>query len=236
MYNINFSFLDSKNTLHFIKNKRMLKILMQMMIYCVCFGCVTWQAVVCFQKYLSMPTGAKLDLVDTQDVSLSFSFCSVVYNYNQNSNGRLFKQKIEQLQEIKIRTEKDTIYLKQQNESKTYDFIVSMPEFYLCKEFPLPKTLITDIIITHNAADRNNNFHLFIHPTHMINAQEFVIQYPNKIFHKNFDGITILKIESYDLSASPEIACADTNYHSCKMEKILLEYNRTLGCAYPIQR
>ena len=209
---------------------------MKMMIYGVGFGCVTWQAVVCFQKYLSMPTGAKLDLVDTEDVSLSFSFCTVVYNYNQNSNGRLFKQKIKQLKEIRIRTENGTIYLKQQNESKMYDFIVSMPEFYLCKEFPLPKTRISDIIITHNAEDRDNNFHLFIHPTHMINAQEFVIQYPNKIFHKYFDGNTILKIESYDLAVSPKIVCADTDYHSCKMEKILQEYNRTLGCAYPIQR
>ena len=59
---------------------------MKMMIYGFCFGCVTWQAVVCFQKYISMPTGAQLELVDTQDVSLSFTFCTVVYNYNQNSN------------------------------------------------------------------------------------------------------------------------------------------------------
>ena len=209
---------------------------MQMVIYGVCSGCVTWQAMVCFQEYLSMPTGATLDLVDTQDVSLSFSFCTVVYNYNQNSNGRLFKQKIGQLKEIKFRTETETIYLKQQNESKMYEFIVSMPEFYLCKEFPLPNTRITDVIITHDAQDRNNNFHLFIHPTNMINSHEFVIQYPNKFFHKYFDGITILNIESYDLTASPEIVCADTDYHSCKMEKIIQEYNRTLGCAYPIQR
>ena len=210
---------------------------MQLMVYGVCFGCVTWQAVVCFQKYLSMPTGAELELINTEDVSLSFSFCTVVYNYNQNSNGRLFKQKIKQLKEIKIMTEKESMYLKLQNESIMYDFIVSMPELNLCKEYSLPKTRITDIIITHDAhKDKDNNFHLFIHPTHMINAQEFVIQYPNKIFHKYFDGNTILKIESYDLSASPEIVCANTDYHSCLMEKIIQEYNRTIGCTYPIQR
>ena len=231
-----FSALDFTILTEYLKLKRILKLISTVGIYGVCYGCVIWQSNTCLEKYLSKPTGASLEIIDTQDASISFTFCEVVYNLNQNSNGRLFQKDIKYLKEIKLQTNNSTIYLKQENETINFNFIIQLPESYLCREFKLPQLKIESIEVKHDAVDRNNNFHLFIHPGNMITAKEFIIQYPNKIFHWYNDGYAKLKIESYDLSASPEIACADINYDKCKFSNILAEYNKTMGCTYPFKR
>ena len=70
----------------------------------------------------------------------------------------------------------------------------------------------------------------------MIYKQEFVIQYPNTIFHKPNDGISKLRIESYDLTTNPVVTCGNSDYHECKSDRIVSEYNKTLGCTYPLKK
>ena len=232
-----FSALEFNTLTGYLQKKQILKLILKVGIYGFCYGCVIWQSNVCLEKYLSKPTGASLDIIDTQDVPLSFTFCEVVYNLNQNSDGRLFKQNIKHLKEIKLETKNSKLFLKLENETVNFNFIIQLPEPYLCREFKLPQLKIESIEVKHDAIDLNKNFHLFIHPGNMIAAKEFIIQYPNNIFHQFNDGYAKLKIESYDLSASPDVPCAaDINYDECKFSKILEEYNKTMGCAYPIKR
>ena len=231
-----FSALDFATATEYFKKKLILKIMFKVGLYVLCYGCVIWQSSVCLEKYLSKPTGASLEIIDTQVASISFTFCEVIYNLNQNSNGRLFQKDIKHLKEIKLQTNNLTIYLKQENESVHFNFIIQLPEPYLCREFKLPQLKIESIEVKHDARSKKKNFHLFIHPGNMITAKEFIIQYPNKIFHGYNDGYAKLKIKSYDLSASPEIACADINYYKRKFSNVLAEYNKTMGCAYPFKR
>ncbi len=196
-----FSALDFATATEYFKKKLILKIMFKVGLYVLCYGCVIWQSSVCLEKYLSKPTGASLEIIDTQDASISFTFCEVIYNLNQNSNGRLFQKDIKHLKEIKLQTNNLTIYLKQENESVHFNFIIQLPEPYLCREFKLPQLKIESIEV--------NGYN---------------------------DGYAKLKIESYDLSASPEISCADINYDKCKFSNILAEYNKTMGCTYPFKR
>ena len=211
--------------------------LINLLIIGLCYNCIAWQATECFNKYLSMPMEASLEIVNTEHIAISFTFCKVVYNLRHNSKGEYYNEEIEQLKEIKLMMNNETLLLKSMNGSATFDFVVLMPEPYLCKEFALPKKKISSIKVNHDAVFRNRNFHLFIHPANMIMIQEFVVQYPNSLFHSHNDGITNLKIESYDLTESRKIKCgAEVNFHNCKILKILEEFNRTMGCAYPIQK
>lgn len=202
----------------------------------MCFGCVLWQAWICSSKYTELPTGAAVDVINTKDVSISFTFCMIVYNLMQNSNGRLFDTEISQLVSITAFTKEIPLHLVKEGQKLNYDYIALIPEQYICKEFPLPKTEIEKIEITHEAFLENSNFHLFIHQTGMFLNPEMVVQYSNKIFHKSFDGNVQLQLESYDLKDSTKISCRDVDLHSCKMERIILEYNKTIGCSFPVQR
>ena len=215
----------------------MIKKITTIIVSVICYGCVIWQALSCYHKYVTKPSGASFDIINTKDVGISLSFCKVVDNLNRNYNGTMLKETIEPLVELNIKLENGTLYLKNNNETAEFEFITSMPEPYLCKEFKLPKKEILFIEIYHNAYDsRNFNFHLFIHPTNMIYKQEFVIQYPNTIFHKPNDGISNLRIESYDLTTNPVVTCGNSDYHECKSDRIVSEYNKTLGCTYPLKK
>ena len=216
--------------------RKTFKRIMNFFIYGFCYGCVIWQAVVCFDKYLAMPTAANLEIVSTADVSISFTFCKIVYDLNRNIHGSFFNTPLESLVEIQIFSNSQIIYLKKKNESVEFDYMTSLPNTYVCKEFALLKK-VEKVIIT-KTTEKNNNFHLFIHPTNMINIQDYVIQFPNKVFHNDEkrDGFTDLKFEAYDVTNSADFHCGDTNFQYCKDKKILEEYQRVLGCAYPLQR
>ena len=209
-----------------------------MMIFC--FGCVIWQASICYEKYASNPTGAQVVLTNTQQVGLSFTFCKIIYRLQENHNGRLFSENIEHLKELSIVTNNGSYDLLKDIQSPlTYEFVSSVPENYLCKEFPFPRENINRVKIVHESwwrDKKSKNFHIFIHPTGMFLQTEMVVKYSNKIFHKDFDGKVEIKMESYDLANSPEIVCGGENYHQCIIENIIKEYNKTMRCTYPIQR
>ena len=212
------------------------RLLLKMIIYGFCFGCVTYQAHICFLKYFSFPLGIELEYVDTKDVPISFTMCKVVHSANQNIGGRLFNDKITQLKELRVITKDGDILLYNGTFPLTYDFIASLQKIILCKEFKLPNKTISEVKVMHNAQDRDVNFHLFLHPTGMIQSQGLVYQYDNKIFHGYVDGFTEVKFETYDLTSSPKVSCKNLDFYNCRTKKIIEEYNATMGCAYPIQR
>ena len=190
---------------------------------------------VCFDKYLSMPTGANLEIVDTEKVSISFTFCELVNDLSKNKNESFFNKPLESLIEVQILSNSQPIYLKKMNETVTFDFVTVMPNTYICKEFALLKKVEKVII---KKFGKKGNFHLFIHPTNLINMQDYVIQFPNKVFNNDDkkDGFSNLKFEAYDVSDSAQFHCGDTNFQNCKDNKIKEEYLRVLGCAYPLKR
>ena len=233
--------IDFKTIVENIVNKRkIVKKIINVSLITFCYGCVIWQAIVCYERYASKPTGAQLILTNNKEVSLSFTFCTIIHNLAQNSNGKLFNESIKYLKEFHILTSKNVSVnlLSSYNSSLNYEFVASIPEPYLCKEFPLPRQNIYQVKVAHEAGNGgyDKNFHLFIHPTGMFLQTEMVVQYSNKIFHHAFDGKAELKMESYDLTNSQEISCGGENYHQCKLENIIKEFNNTIGCSYPIQR
>ena len=206
----------------------------------LCSCCVLWQANSCYKKYASNPTGAQYSLASSKEVAISFTLCKVLYNLQQNVNGRLLNERVKHLKEIIVVTNNEDSFDLLTSFSTdlplTYEFVASVPEPYLCKEIPLPNRSIRKVKVVHNAYDKDRNFHLFIHPTGMFFHTEMVVQYSNKIFHHDFDGRAEVKMESYDLTSSPTISCGGDIYHDCKMKMMIKEFNNTMGCSYPIQR
>ena len=215
-----------------LPNKKYIERFVKIVFFGLCYGCVFWQSVVCYDKYVSQPTGAQIDLVSSEIIPVSFTFCKTIYNLHAN----ILDEDIQLLQEL------DIIFNKEESQSiltseelLKYDFVAVKDEQYLCKEIPLPKKNIESVKVVHSASSQNQNFHLFIHPQNMFLQAEMVVQYSNEYFHKG-DGQAMINFEIYDLSKSSHIQCVNGDYHQCQMKNIIHEYNRTLGCSYPIQR
>ena len=70
------SFLDLSNV---IKNrylkKSWLTLLLRTLIFMFSLGCVILQTKICLLKFLSSPVGSDLEIVNTKDISISFTMC-----------------------------------------------------------------------------------------------------------------------------------------------------------------
>ena len=219
------------------KKKRVLNLLMKALVLGTCYVCILWQTVVCFQKYFSDPHGVELKMVDTKDVPISLSFCKVVQDHRENVDGLLFEQQLIQLKEIYVNTESGTTVLHSTTETVTYDFIVALDVPFLCKEYRLPATTISSVVVRHDAGQaKNKNFHLFLHPSGKFLASEYLLRYSNTYFHAQVDGVSKLRFDTYDLTSSPNIACKNVDFDACKTLKIIQDYNNSFGCSYPVQR
>ena len=227
--------MDSRYVfLSLIKGKHFQKLL-NILIMMTCFSCVLWQARTCFFRYNQQPTGSVLRLVTTEHVQLSFTFCRVEYALTRNVDGKFFNEKLELLKSMMVVTNNGSIDLLK-GVSLTYEFVIASDPRYLCREITLPKVVIHSIVIEHESYLKSKNFHLFIHPSGMFIFPEFVLKYSSRYFRGMFDANEKLSLESYDMSGNPRAKCTTFNPHSCKNRKIIEEYNRTLGCSYPIQR
>ena len=230
-----FSLIDTASLLkRMVTKKQWMNLILKMLIYGFCFGCVICQGQFCFQKYFSFPVGADIEIVDTKRVPISISFCKVVQSPFQNIGGRLFRERLTHLKALRVFTKNSTIDMFNETESALFEFIVSMTKPYACKEFQLPNETVTSVKVTHDAQSKKKNFHLFLHPSGMIQSPEFVQQYDNQYFHDYVDGNTIVKFETYDLTSSPKVQCKSLDFHACKTKRIIEEFNATIGCTYPI--
>ena len=189
---------------------------------------------------MEKPTKSKMVPTDNRHVGISFTFCEVLGRWQQNVGGKIFDQNLSYLEDLIIYTNVAEIRPLTLNTSfsSKYDFVASRSETYYCKEFPLPREIIHKIEVVHNAFKYGDqkNFHLFLHQTGMFMHNEMVVQYSNLMFHERYDGRAVLKMDSFDFTESPSIPCSDLDFHKCKTKRIISEYNKTMGCSYPINR
>ena len=114
----------------------------------------------------------------------------------------------------------------------------------MCKEFIMPeheKSLIRVIReYTYGEGRDNKNLQLYIHQPGLFYLQEFTLKYPSEAFiHKTHDDKnrnSKIQMTSYDLSLDPHMSCSPILYQECISKDIVMRFNSSIGCTYPIQR
>ena len=126
----------------------------------------------------------------------------------------------------------------------TFDRVSYIENPLMCKEFIMPEHEKSQIRVireyTYGKGRDNKNLHLYIHQPGMFYFQEFTLKYPSEaFFHKAQDDKnrnSKIQMTSYDLSLDPHMSCSPIPYQECISKDIVMRFNSSIGCTYPIQR
>ena len=120
-----------------------------------------------------------------------------------------------------------------------YDFVSHIDNQLMCKEFDLTDISKEKIQLIRKS-EQDKNFHLFIHQTGMFYRNELSLKYPSSHFVLNYNDYynpqAKIEMKTYDLSQDAHIPCSTVLYQKCITKEIILRFNASFGCTYPIQR
>lgn len=239
-----FSFLDAKELLGKVKGRS----LMMTILYIACIGLLIWQLWSYVKIITSSPTTASKKLVETNQLPLAFTFCKMFYE--KSFDGNFTSQTHTTLKNISILSKDSRQKLLIEGEF-SYDFISHVEHQLMCKEIDMTNILKEKVELTREyievnsredlkSAEQNDNFHLYIHQPGMFYRNELGLKYPSSKFaHSNFDNYNPqakIQVNAYDLSLDPHIPCSSVLYQECITKEIILKFNASFGCTYPIQR
>ena len=111
----------------------------------------------------------------------------------------------------------------------------------MCKEVDMTNIPKEKVKLLREVAVDAKNFHLYIHQPGMFYRNELGLKYPSIEFalgkyEDDYNPEAKIQIQTYDLSLDPNIPCSTTLYQDCISKEIILKFNASLGCTYPIQR
>ena len=233
---LHFSFLDAKEFLGKMKGRKV----MIFCLYIASIGLVIWQLWSYVGIITSKPTTASKKLIETNQLPISFTFCEMLYH--KSFDGNFISQTHSSLKNISI-INKDSIQNLLMGGKVTYDFVSHIDKKMMCKEFDMtdiPKEKVELLREEVNDSDKHNNFHLYIHQPGMFYRDEFRLKYPNSLFtlrrrdYHTFEAK--IQIKTYDVTLDPHIPCSTDLYQGCITKEIILKFNASFGCTYPIQR
>ena len=241
-----FSFIDAKELLGKVKGRNLIKTI----VYIACTGLVIWQLWSYVEIITSSPTTASKKLVETKQLPLAFTFCKMFYE--KSFDGNFTSQTHTTLKNISIFTNDSKQNLLLEGEF-SYDFVSHVEHQLMCKEIDMTNILKEEVQLIREyveinsredlkRAEQNDNFHLYIHQPGMFYRNELGLKYPSSQFthtHSNYDihnPQAKIKVKAYDLSLDPHIPCTSVLYKECITKEIILKFNASFGCTYPIQR
>ena len=189
-----------------------------------------------------MPTTASLDLVGSKEIPIVFTLCKTIYsgtfdgNFSSHSNPSM--------KNIVLFFNKTETEIMDGNEMK-FDFVTYVDSPLMCKDLDFSQIEKNWIRLTREyqkmSVDANKDLHLYIYQPGMFYLwNEFGIKYPSNKFvlYVNDDTNENAKvdIESYDISNDPHLSCSSISHKDCTNKEIIMQYNSTFGCTFPIQR
>lgn len=217
------------------------KKLIIVLLYLTCLGMVVLQLYNGVNIFISKPTTASLELVNSNSFPLSFTFCKI---FRTKFNGNFSTQTHASLKNISIQHKNSGFDLLNGSEI-TFEFVSYVEDPLMCKEYELPKMprnfikLVREYDSAHKE-ENNKNLHLYIHQPGMFYLQEFTFKYPSEDFilkpYDQSNENAKIQIESYDISMDPHLSCTQIPYQECVSKQIIMMFNATMGCTYPIQR
>ena len=226
-----FSLLDLKSILLRFNSKKILIYIL----FLICFGMVMWQINNCVHIFVAQPTTTAVELVNSQNTPLAFTFCKTLYEsrYKGNFSSEMHKS----IKSILVHS-KDSVEKLFEEKEFSFEFVSFIEKQLMCKEFVLPSHQIDRIEVIRGKED--NNLFLFIHQPGMFYLEELVGDYPNE--HFNVDSLyednenAKIQINSFDFTTDPHMTCTSASYDKCIRKEVIQIYNKTMGCTYPIQR
>ena len=212
-------------------------------LYIALIGLVIWQLKIDIEIITSSPTTASKKLVETNQLPIAFTFCKMFYL--KSFDGNFSSQTHSSLKNISI-FNKDSVHNLFMGGEMAYDFVSHIDQQMMCKEFDITDILKekVDLFREYMGKDskQNKNFHLYIHQPGMFYRNELGLKYPSRqftvgeIYFNDFNPQANIQIQTYDLSLDPHIPCSTIIYQECITKEIILKFNASLGCTYPIQR
>ena len=191
----------------------------------------------CIHIFIAQPTTATMELVNSQNIPLGFTFCRTMYG-NKRFNGNFSSQMHKSIKSILVHLKESERELLEEEEF-SYEFVSHIQRQLMCKEFVMPSHPISRIQLRRSAED--DNLFLYIHQPGMFYSEELWVGYPNnhfKVTGKEYEENKNVRIQrnSYDITTDPHIPCTAASYDKCIIKEVIQIYNNTLGCTYPIQR
>ena len=206
---------------------------------------VMWQINNCVHIFLAQPTTAAVELVNSQNTPLAFTFCKIFYTHRFDGN---FSSQIHKsMKSLLVHSQGLEEELLKEKEF-SFEFVSFIEKQLMCKEFVLPSYQINNIELRKTAEDNielrsadDNNIFLYIHQPGMFYVEELLGVYPKEHFNvkgKDYEENQNAKIlmNSYDFTTDPHMSCTTASFDKCISKEIIQIYNRTMGCTYPIQR
>ena len=199
---------------------------------------VMWQIYNCIHIFLDQPTTASMEIVNSQNTPLAFTFCKAMYGYK--FNGNFSSQMHKSIKSILVHLKDSDIELLEEKEF-SFEFVSHIEKQLMCKEFVMPSQQISRIQLRRSAED--NNLFLYIHQPGMFYNEELWVDYPNYHFKVTLTGMepegnrnVRIQRTSYDITTNPHMPCTAASYDKCIRKEVIHIYNKTLGCTFPIQR
>ena len=209
-------------------------------LYIALIGLVIWQLWSYVGIITSSPTTAAKKLVESNQVPLAFTFCKMFYG--QHFDGNFSSQTHSSLKNISI-FNKDSIQNLLMGGKVTYGFVSHIDKQMMCKEFDMTVIAKERVELLREEVldpDQNKNFHLYIHQPGMFYRNELRLKYPNSKFSLRWKDVNYhrakIQVKTYDLTMDPHIPCSKDIYQECITKEIILKFNASFGCTYPIQR
>ena len=233
-----FSFLDLKYFVDHLKQKQKFITIL----YITCFGAVLLQLYEKIEIFNKMPTTASLNLVGSKDIPIVLTLCKTIHN--RTFDGNFSSHSNPSLKNILLVFNKTETEIMNGNGIK-FDFVTYVDLPLMCKDLDFSqreKNLIQ--IVRENqgrSSEANKNLHLYIYQSDMFYLwNEFGIKYQsNKFVLASIDDTNEnakVDIESYDISNDPHLSCSSISHKDCTNKEIIMQYNSTFGCTFPIQR
>ena len=196
---------------------------------------VIWQIYNCVHIFLDQPTTAAMELVNSQNTPIAFTFCKTIYGPKFDGNfssqvHKSIKSMIVHLKELEIELVEEEF---------SYEYISFIDKQLMCKEFVMPSHQINRVKLKRSKGDKN--LFLYIHQPGMFYREELWLAYPNELFIVKGDaneenGNAKIQRTSYDITTNPHMPCTAASYDKCIRKEVIQIYNKTMGCTYPIQR
>ena len=189
-----------------------------------------------------MPTTASLSLVGSKDVPIVFTLCKTIYS--GTFDGNFSRHSNPSLKNILLVFNKTETEIMNGNGIK-FDFVTYVDLPLMCKDLDFSQREKNSIQIVREYQERsseaNENLHLYIYQPGMFYLwNEFGIKYPSNKFALDVGDDTNehakVDIESYDISNDPHLSCSSISHKDCTNKEIVMQYNSTFGCTFPIQR
>lgn len=214
---------------------------MIIILYIACCGLVIWQLWGYKDIINSNPTTMSQKLVETNHLPLAFTFCKMFYD--KSFDGNFSSATHKDLKTISI-SNNDSIYELHSGGDITYDFVSYIENKMMCKEFDLtdmPKEKVELIRDGYKCnTNQNKNFYLYIHHPGMFYKNEFVLNYPHRFFclgiYDEYNPEAMIKMKKFDFTMDPHFPCLEVPYDDCINKAIIMNFNASFGCTYPIQR